>query len=313
MNIYDQRLRELTEKVKRKTHLEAMINELSGRKSALEAKAEELREVMNKEEADVQRLEKGGLKVFLYEIIGKSEEKLEKEKEEAYAAAVKYNSAVKELSDLIENINVLEAELKPLWYAEEDYEKAYSEKRNALKESGNPQAEELLENERVLQFLLNEEKELKEAVMAGKKAQRISEHLVSALEDAEHYSYLDIATRSSFSSFRKYDILEEAAELSQQLSSALNNFKAELADVEIYNDMDITVDSDARFMDWLFDNFFTDYRFLNNVKDLLSDAQKLKSDISYALAMLSDKLDENNKEQTEQSKKLEAIVLNSEL
>lgn len=214
---------------------------------------------------------------------------------------------------MTEQINALETELKPLWYVEEDYEKAYAEKHNAIKESHSSAAEELMENERVLHLLLSEEKEINEAIKVGKKARRISEQLISVLEDAEHYSYLDLATRDSFAVLKKYDHLEEASELSQQLSSALNNFKAELADVEIYNDMDITVDSDERFIDWFFDNVFTDYRFLNNVRDLLSEAQKLKSDIAYALAMLSDKLDENNKEQAELGKKLETLVLNAKL
>ena len=313
MFFYDEELRELSEKIRHKTHLEAIIGEFEERKAELEKKVNELKEIMYKEQEDVERFEKGGFKTFLYEIIGKGEDKLSKEKAEAYEAAVRYNEALKELSEITDSITKAEAKLKPLWYAEEDYERVYSEKRKAIKESDNPAAEELMENERVLQFLINEEKELNEAVSAGKKAKKLSEQLVSSLENVERSSYRDLTFRESSAGFRKYKHLEEAAELSQKLSSALNNFKAELADVKINSDMEISVDYDERFIDIFFDSIFTDYKFYKKVEDMLLKAQKLKSDTAYALAMLTDKLKENQDEQVKLSEKLEKLIINTKL
>ena len=314
MVVYDERLSELSEKLRQKTRLETKINELAAIKSILEENKEKLKIIMDKEQADVERLEKGGLKAFWYEIIGKSEEKLSKEKEEAYNAMLKYDSAMRELADISENIEMLENELKPLWYVEEDYEKAYAEKRNAIKKSGNPAAEELMECERVLQFLINEEKELGEAIEAGNKARKIAEKLIPLLEDAEKYSYHDLAFKNdTLAGFKKYELLEEASELSEQLSFRLRDFKAELAEVEINSDLEISVDPDERFIDLFFDSVFTNYKVLNDVRDLIPKAQELKSKIAYALAMLTDKLDENRKEQAELGNKLEELILKTKI
>ena len=52
------------------------------------------------EQADVDRLERGSLAAFFYQMIGRREEQLDKEREEACAARVRYDAAARELASI---------------------------------------------------------------------------------------------------------------------------------------------------------------------------------------------------------------------
>ena len=93
-------LQELQEKVARKQKLEHTKQALYDQRAALRRRVEELDALRIKEQADVDKLENRSLANFFYNVIGKMDEQLDKEREEAYAAAVKYDAALRELEDV---------------------------------------------------------------------------------------------------------------------------------------------------------------------------------------------------------------------
>ena len=99
MPVYDGDLKELQRRAARRAQVQAQLRELETQRSALEARVEELAVVLHDERADVERLEAGGLTAFFYSLLGKGEEKLDKERREAAAAALKYESAARELAE----------------------------------------------------------------------------------------------------------------------------------------------------------------------------------------------------------------------
>ena len=114
MPVYDGDLKELQRRAARRTQVQAQLRELETQRSALEARIEELAVVLHDERADVERLEAGGLTAFFYSLLGKGEEKLDKERREAAAAALKYESAARELAEAEDDIARLRAELGEL-------------------------------------------------------------------------------------------------------------------------------------------------------------------------------------------------------
>ena len=98
MNYYDQQLKELLAECARKKKLEATAAELRHQRDTYTARAEELKQTMQEEQADVDRLEGRSLAAFFYNVVGKMDEKLSKERQEAYAARVQYDTAVRELA-----------------------------------------------------------------------------------------------------------------------------------------------------------------------------------------------------------------------
>ena len=73
MNGYDQQLKELLAQCARKRKLEASAAELRRQRDTYAARAEELKEAMREEQADVDRLEGRSLAAFFYNVVGKME------------------------------------------------------------------------------------------------------------------------------------------------------------------------------------------------------------------------------------------------
>ena len=89
---YDEQLKQLRQQVSRKGHLNAMLKELVPQQRQLKERVVELESIKLNEQADVNRLEGRSLAAFFYNVVGKMDEKLDQERREAYAAAVKYDA-----------------------------------------------------------------------------------------------------------------------------------------------------------------------------------------------------------------------------
>ena len=185
MAIFDEQLQELHEKLSQKKSIEAKRKELEAQKKELEAKVSELRTIMLNEQDDVTKLEGRSLTAFFYYVIGKMDDKLSKEREEAYAAAIKHDSAVSELNAVETDIKKFGIQLYELRNCEFEYKKLLEQKQEALKQAGTPEAAELLAIEENIASLNSQQKEIKEAISAGMRARSIIESIEKHLSDAE--------------------------------------------------------------------------------------------------------------------------------
>ena len=85
MTYYDEKLKALQEKISRSRQLTSMLKELRGQKRHHRCPCSGLEAIKMDEQADVDRLEGRSLASFFYNVIGKMDEQLNKERE-AYAA-----------------------------------------------------------------------------------------------------------------------------------------------------------------------------------------------------------------------------------
>ena len=83
MTYYDEKLQQLQEQMARSKQLEAMIKELRNQRDSLTAQVRELESIKLEEQAHVDRLEGRSLAAFFYNVIGKMDEQLDKERQEA--------------------------------------------------------------------------------------------------------------------------------------------------------------------------------------------------------------------------------------
>ena len=104
MKIYNEELQRLQAAMMEETRLEAKLAELMCQQKELVKKTNELHRSMRQEQEDVERLNSRNLTALYYRVTGKMGEKLSKEEQEAYAAAVKYDSANSELQAVNEKI-----------------------------------------------------------------------------------------------------------------------------------------------------------------------------------------------------------------
>lgn len=130
----------------------------------------ELEQRFREEQTDVERLEGRSLSAFFYNVIGKKDEKLTQERQEAYAARVKYDAAVGELAGIEEDLARCQAELDSLRDCEDRYAAVLREKTQAVKAAGGDAAEKILKLEEREADLESQGRELDEALAAGEAA-----------------------------------------------------------------------------------------------------------------------------------------------
>ena len=80
----DSTLKELWQQVAEKKNCEAKQKELTSQRDTLADSLKKLEKSKLAEQADVDRLEGHSLAAFFYQVIGKMDEKLDKERQEAY-------------------------------------------------------------------------------------------------------------------------------------------------------------------------------------------------------------------------------------
>ena len=309
MTYYDEKLKALQEKISRSRQLSSMLKELRGQRDTIAAHVRELEAIKVDEQADVDRLEGRSLASFFYNVIGKMDERLNKEREEAYAARVKYDAAARELEAIDGDIQRCESELSGLRGCEREYEATLREKANAVKSAGGARAEEILKLEERHAYLESQKKELREAISAGNSARSTAESVLSSLDSAEGWGTWDLLGGGLLADMAKHSHLDEAQGAIERLQSQLRRFKTELADVTIHADMQVNVDGFLRFADYFFDGLFADWAVMDKISQSQSQVQSTKNQIDSVLSRLNSMMSAAEREQAQTKSKLDALVL----
>lgn len=254
---------------------EAMINELRAQEKELAARVGELASLLQIEQEDVDRLT-GGFWSIYYAIIGKREEMLEKERAEALAASMKYETAKKELEAVQQEIFSIQLKSASVKQLEREYRAALMEKVEVMK-TMSAYAEKIVELEEKKGYLEIQIREVGEAREAGRRVLGQIDRIESSLDSAEGWGTWDLFGGGVISDIAKYSHLDEAQAGAQNLEALLRRFKTELADITIQADLAVPTDGFLRFADWFFDGFFVDWTVLSRIresKESLKSAQR---------------------------------------
>ena len=313
MTHYDEQLKALQEKTARFRQLSAVLQELHRQRADLAAQVRQLEAIKLDEQADVDRLEGRSLKAFFYNVIGKMDEQLSKERQEAYAARVKYDAASRELEAVNDDIHRCEAEFRELHDCERQYKEVLGAKAAAIKAAGGTNVEELLKLEERFAFLESQKKELREAISAGNAARSTASSVLSSLDSAEGWGTWDILGGGMLADIAKHSHLDEAQSTIEILQSQLRRFKTELADVTIHADLQVSVDGFLRFADFFFDGLFADWAVMDQISQSKSQVHSTVSQIERVLAQLNTMSDTAAQEQARVKETLDKLILDAKL
>ena len=308
MKRYDEQLHQLQAQCARKKKLEAAAAELRTQQNTYAARARELERSFQEEQADVDRLEGRSLSAFFYNVIGKMDEKLTQEKQEAYAARVKYDAAVRELAGIREDLDRCETELETLRDCERRYAAVLREKTQAIKASGGDAAEQILGMEERDAYLESQERELKEALDAGQDALTTADQIAASLDSAEGWGTWDLLGGGLVADLAKHGHLDDAQASVEYLQSQLRRFKTELADVTIAADFQVNIDGFLRVADYLFDGIFADWAVLDQIHASQEQVQNTRDQICRVLDYLRTMLQQTAAERADIQRKVEGLV-----
>ncbi len=288
--IFNQDLTRLKKGILQKKKLETELSDLYVQKKDLMIKRDSLEEIKNSEQRDVERLEGGSLAAFFYNVIGKKEEKLSKEKEEAYKAAVKYDAALEELYSVEQEINRREELLRPLANCETEYKRAFEEALKQIRTGATTITEEILAIEASMYEIECEKKEINEALTSGRRALNLVDSVLGELDSADGWATWDLLGGGLISDMAKHEHLDNAQRKINSLQVQLREFKTELADVRIDTDIHVQIDGFMRFADYFFDGLFADLTVKDKIESSINRVKHTRNEVNAIISKLEDKL-----------------------
>lgn len=293
-------IRELYELVCEKKSIQLKLDELNKQKTQLNDKIVMLKSQYEKEQKDVDNLENNTLSKFFYNLTGKLDEKLDKETREMLTAKGIYDNAVFQLNNINTDIAKYEKRISELSDCEKQYEEAAKLKLDEMKGT-NP---EIVNIQIELARSANKLKEIREAVQAGNIAYAKAQEVSRELGKADNWAMFDIFGGGLIADMVKYDHMDKAQQLVNEMHSYMAAFKTELTDINMSVRVDATVDGLLMAADYFFDNIFTDAAVQNKIQKATEQVNSIIFAINDALYNLN----EMEKSETKKSEQLKEKI-----
>jgi DNA repair exonuclease SbcCD ATPase subunit len=222
----------------------------------------------------VDRLERVNLSSLLAGLTGRKEERLEKEEAEAVAARLQYQSAQGQLEEIRREREDCQRRIQEASDCPERYEACLQARKAALKATDTALGGQIGQLEAEIAALTARTRELQEALEAGERVQSRLEQVIRKLDSAGGWSTWDLLGGGLVSDVMKYSRLDEAQEQIDTLRGDLRRYRAELADVERLEHLDVrpggmmqAVEIEKlKAVDIFFDNIFADWMVRDQIR-----------------------------------------------
>jgi len=251
-----------------------------------------LKRRLDKEEADVEKLTGLSLAGLFHSILGDRTERMQKEKQEAIAARLKYDDASQAVVDALDEVEHLSAELQSLEGVEEEYAELLDRKAAILLERSDEQTHKLMACDERISDLKSDEKELDEAVTAGDAALDALNLVDSDLAAAGDWGTLDLVGGGLISGLAKHSKFDSAKAHAERAQRLLLAFSRELVDAGERLDLSIDVGGFTKFADFFFDGLIADWVVQSKIRQSQEACRNATSQASAAVNACRQKLRE---------------------
>lgn len=241
---------------------------------------------LEKEQVDVDKLERTSLTALFYSVLGSREQQLEKERQELLSAQLQYQQAKRQVEFLQQEQNSLLQRLDKLTGVETEYELLLLEKERLLRGSDQTVTNELLSFSEQIANLNAERKEITEAMTAGNLVVAGVEQVIQSLESAENWGTWDILGGGLLSTAVKHSRINEARNEISDVQIKISQFKRELADVQKRVELQIDIGELESFADFFFDGLIIDWIVQSKIVQSLERSETAKSMIIEAVREL---------------------------
>jgi hypothetical protein len=276
MDDLNSKLNKASENLARKRKITAQLNDLYNQKSELDDRELTLRDQLQNEKADVERLEKGGLRIFFIDLIGALPKKLDRERADVISAAAKYDAVVKQLAAVESELLKLESENKLLFDSENEYNNLFKEKSELLQNDNSPLSDELRDIDKQINNITAQLIEITEAETVGQQVLTQFDNIESELNSAEGWGTWDLFGGGLITDIIKHDHIDSAQSGIDKLQDTLRRFRTELADVQLDSDLRVGIEGFTRFADFFFDDIFSSFAVLDSIRDSQSSIMETR-------------------------------------
>lgn len=304
MKNIDQKLVGMKYRFLRKEYLEEELKRLNERIVRETETSNRLKQVLDKETEDVERLEHASINRLISTLSGKSQLRLEKEKADAFRAALDYKLKLNDLEFLSYQKNLLVQELSPYATLNQDYQGLLDIKRKSL---DREILDEIRDMEATLQQWLQQDQEIKEALESGKKLRSLFNYILDNLSELVEDT---TDARSLWYPVISQDQIEDVTMEIAKLNELWASFEKELQDTDIALPQNFDQDFLVKVSDYMYElddkrkvtkRINTSFEHLNStyssVRELLCVLEKRAKEVEYCIRDLQFEI----KEKIEQS------------
>lgn len=293
--------------------IDSMLKRLEEEQKGLSRKEAELKEILDKEQYDVAKLEGKSLASVFYSILGSLDEHIKEERKEALAAKLKYDQTVKDLEDVKSEIESLSAESEDYANCQNDYDRLYDQKLQSMIRDAGETGQKVMNLSEKLSFSKANLAEIQEAISVGNGALEYLENAIDCLGSAAGWGTWDIFGGGIISDLAKHSYIDDAKIHIEQTQMLLRRFKTELIDIRIDSDITIETDDFARFADFFFDGLIADWFMQSRIQNSSESVYNVKcqvQDIMDKLAAME--AEEKNKLDTYQAA-IDTLIVGEEI
>ena len=162
----NKQLEELQQGIYRYRRIDSMLKNLQTQLDSQESRQYDLEQELKKENLDVEKVNKMGVSALFHTILGNREKQIEKERQEALAAQLKYDDITEQIEDTKRQISELRSERSELRDCESKFNALYHQKYEMLKKNSE-NVEKITELEQKISLYKSNLKEISEAISAG--------------------------------------------------------------------------------------------------------------------------------------------------
>jgi chromosome segregation ATPase len=287
--MFDELNRELIE-IKEKLRVrQKLLGDIERTQSMLaerNSRLKDLESVLEKENADVKKLEGLSLNGLFHSILGDKQAQLDKERQEYLSAKLKYDECQYSISALGSEIESYKIRISSIGDLDGKYKAIVEKKEQLISQSSDENATKLVELSESLADTKLDMKELSDAIRAGKKALTGLDEVTNSLRSAKNWGTFDMLGGGLISTAVKHSRINSARESIHQVQQQLRVFQRELADVGSKTDIEINIGSFATFADYLFDGLIVDWIVQSKINQSLESTIKVSERIRIVLAQL---------------------------
>jgi hypothetical protein len=263
---------EIKEKLRTRQKLFGDLDRTQTMLSEQESKLAELGANLQKEGADVEKLEGLSLTGLFHTILCDKQKQLDKERQEYLAARLKHDECTYSVSALKCDVDDLKVRIAGLGDVDSQYKAVVERKERLISQSDNQAAAKLVELSEATADTLSDIRELKEAIKAGNRVLAGLDGVVDSLRSARNWGTFDILGGGLIATAVKHSRIDRARESVHRVQQSMRVFQRELGDVDSRTDIEIDIGSFATFADYFFDGLIVDWVVQSRIGRSLDDA-----------------------------------------
>lgn len=267
------------------------------------------------EKYDVEKLEKDSFSTLIIKLLGKYEDKMEKETREMIHAKIELDHALTRVDSLKGELSLINKRIMEVRKYQFAYEEELKKREKEVKErlhSKYYEEYQMLADE--IDFSYKQKIEVEEALTAAKRAKNVAESAMVHLDKAEGIATYDVWFKGGILvHMAKYEQIDEAERYMNSLSSCLKDLAKELKDIEYYASPRMEgISGTERAMDYWFDNIFTDLNVRDKIRGNIEEVRNIIRKIETIIGKLTNRKNEMVRQIVQLEERKESLLLSIE-